>query len=170
MKQFYAPVILLALILTFAACGKDEDSADPSGQTNQYSKAGTFKLYMNDSLIRDGNTDEVGMAQGLDGQYVNTVTLNNGTILTMMLSGFSKTIGEDIVLNDGGDDEAIVTIGGWDIFRDDREEMYFSQSGTISRTSATRISFEGLCTEMLNSNDTIKFSGYYESESFQMIN
>lgn len=157
---------LLLISLSFIAC-ETEDNDD--GTSGAESKTGTYQLYMNDSLISEGSVDEVGMVQGLDKSYQNIVSMNRGTIMSFMISGFSYTVGEEVTLNDDSDDEAVILFNAWDILHTDREEVFFSQSGTLTRTSSSKISFEGVCYEMYDSATPITFRGYYESDAFKQI-
>ncbi len=169
MRKIFALLFVSGLTLSFIACTTDDDQDIIKDITNTETYNGTYELFINDSLISDGAIDEVGMTQWTDHPYKNIVSLDRGTILQLLISGFSYTVGEQTTLNDDSDDEPTITFGGWDILYKDREEFYFSTGGTLTRTSDSRITFEGTCSEMLNSNDIVSFRGYYESEAFKEI-
>lgn len=179
MKIIYSLLVFFSLSLMFASCEPvDEDTTNETGDNNETEtpgsgeadeESGTFQLFFNDSLIREGSTDKVGMITGLSTSYMNKVSLDNGTILQMILSGFSYSTGKEVILNGGGDDDAMISFMGWDLHYKDVEEMYFSISGTMTRTSSSKISFEGRCVELFHPLDTVDFRGYYESEAFKQI-
>ena len=183
MKRHFLLLSLFSLLMVCVSCEPGEDAGkditdttaddttgDTSGTDNETDEeSGTYQLYMNDSLISEGTIAKVGIVEGLDRAYLNQVAMSQGAVFNIYLFGFSYTVGETVVIDNESDNAAQVVIDGWDIFLTDREEMYFSKSGSLTRTSARRIIFSGVCAEAYSPSDSISFHGYCESKAFEKI-
>jgi len=161
-KKLLAIAILAISTSLFSSCETNESSI----LDKEPELGGKYQLYMDDELVAEGSTEEVGMVQGTDGVYYNTVTIAKGTEFSIMLTGFSKTVGETI--DEVESDPGVVVMGYSLLKTDNSEEMYFSEDGTIVRESKSKMTFSGTCKEMLGT-DSHTFSGFIESDAFKII-
>lgn len=151
---FTLAIFVSALSVMFTSCDKDvTDGTDTFG--------GSYELTMDGDKIAEGDTEEVGMLG-------NATSVSKGEDFAILLANVPETVGGTTQLDDqqtGG----LVTIMGKNLLLDDSsDEMYFSISGTIKRVSASKITFEGTCSE-LGSDTTHTFSGSMESNAFKLI-
>jgi len=171
MKSIYTLLTIASLSLLFSAC--DTDPEDLGYDSNTYDA--TFELYMDGNFIQSGTIEDVGMILTSPGQWANIVTVDKDSTIGFIISGIPLNVGDEAHLSiesddNSDDDEAAVLINGWNLLTAmDRDEYYFSESGTVTRTSSTKISFQGICVEIQNPDDNISFSGYVESEAFKNI-
>lgn len=151
---FTIAIFVSALSVMFTSCDKDV----PDGP-DQY--GGSYELTMDGDKIAEGDTEEVGMLG-------NAASVSKGEGFAILLANVPETVGGTTQLDDqqtGG----LVTIMGKNLLLDDSsEELYFSVSGTIKRVSASKITFEGTCTNF-GSSTSHTFSGSMESKAFKLI-
>ncbi|MDA3818173.1 MAG: hypothetical protein PF486_12400 [Prolixibacteraceae bacterium] len=167
--------IFLAVFTT--SCDPDESSTneilDEFGNViengdgeNPDQLSGSYEVYINESVVAEGTTEEVGLVQNDLGSYYTTVTLSEGRNLTILVSGFSRETG-GVTEIEGTD--VSVTIGGFDILKTDGiEEFIIAEEGTVKRDSKEKISFEGTCKDIIGT-EIMSLSGYIESEAFKVI-
>jgi hypothetical protein len=141
--------------LVFCSCQKDDDTITP----DQDILTGNFEVYMDGSLFSEGTNVEVGRIQDDQGVYVNTVTIGDSDI-GITVTGFPKTIG-DVTTMEANSDPGISIMFG--------EDYYGTISGTFTRTSASRITFDGTCTKLLETQE-YTITGFVESEAWEIIN
>nr|NQU91418.1 hypothetical protein [Bacteroidota bacterium] len=154
-KTFLAIAVLLGVLsVTITSCKKDDDdNPNPPGTS------GTYQLYMDNNLITEGTTDEVGMV-------ANAVTLSEGETISLLLSSVPLTVGETIDI-DGSN--CTVSITGKNLLLSDgSDELYFSIDGSMTRVSDSKISFEGNCSALMGTS-THTFNGYVESDVYKVI-
>lgn len=154
---FKTAIILSALVLILGSCSKKSDeNTRPPAQL-----AGKFKLVLNDVVVADESTNEVGM-------YEDIVTVGRDENLGIIIAKVPTTVGG--VTNIGDDaNSGSVSISGMNILNSDGvTEVYISISGTITRDSETKVSFQGTCGQ-LGSPTVINLSGYAESDAFKTI-
>ncbi|MCF8362747.1 MAG: hypothetical protein K9G70_09020, partial [Prolixibacteraceae bacterium] len=91
--------------------------------------SGAYKVYINESVVAEGTTEEVGLVQDNLGSYYTTVTLSEGRNLTILVSGFSRETG-GVTEIEGTD--VSVSIGGFNILKtDETEEFIIAEEGTV---------------------------------------
>lgn len=160
-------ILIMALSLSVLACEKDDDdNIVPTGtQTEQLS--GTYKLFMDGNLVAEGSTKEVGMIKNNEQNYSNVISMANGEAVSILVNGFSLETGQTVNISEGSGPGITIT-GKNLLLTDSSDEMYFAKSGSLTRTSGSKISFEGTCSVIM-SQDTHTFSGYVESEAYKEI-
>lgn len=154
---FKMTLILSALVLILGSCSKkNDDNPTTPAQLN-----GKFKLEINNVLITEETTEDVGMLGDL-------ITMGNDAGLALIIVKVPRTVGAVTNIGDG-DEDGSVSISGENLLNTDGSaEVYFSVSGTITRVSATKVSFEGTCNSF-GTAGVYSFSGYAESEAFKII-
>ena len=148
--------ILVSLFsLTFTSCSSDNDTnSSPEVET------GSYEIYLDGVLFLEGTNAEVGLIKDDQGNYVNTVTIGTGTEVVIAVSGFPTIIGDVSNMVDDGDP-------GVNILTE--QNLYDTRSGTLTRTSASKISFDGTCADWPNLQ-SYSITGYIESEAWKVIN
>jgi len=159
--------ILMVLSLSVLACEKEDNDTVTPSSTQPEQISGTYKLYMDGNLVAEGSTTEVGMVQNLQQEYTNSVTMSKGEEVSLLLNGFSLVSGQEVTIDDNGG-PGLTIMGKNLVLSDDSDEMYFAKSGTITRTSGSKISFEGSCNNITSTN-THTFNGYIDSEAYEQI-
>lgn len=164
---FFKLSLIVALSLSVLACEKDDDdNGIPTGtQTEQLS--GTYKLYMDGNLVSEGSTNEVGMIQNNEQAFANTISMSKGEAVSLLINGFSLVSGQEVTITEGSGPGLSIT-GKNLLLTDSSDELYFAKTGTLTRTSGSKISFEGTCKGLM-SQDSHTFSGYVESEAYKAI-
>ncbi len=156
-------IFLGTLSVMLTSCVKDILDVD-----DQW--GGTYELYMDGELIIEGSTEQVGMMGYL-------ASVSNGDEFGLLVANVPGSKGDVTQIDDEDDDEGgLVTITGVNLLMDDSsDEMYMSISGTITRESSSKITFEGTCAsfdEMFSSLEepvTHTFSGTLESNAFKLM-
>lgn len=154
MKKTLFTFTVLAIIFgaIAASCSKDEDP-DPEVMSGEYS------IVIDGELSKQGTTTEVGRIKDDQGDYVNTVTIGTTGEISIVVSGFPKTIGSIVNMDESGDPGVNIVAG---------QDYFGTVSGTITRTSADRISFTGKCSKLLGTEE-YDISGFVESELWEVI-
>ncbi len=165
MKSIYTLLTIVSISLLFSAC----DTTDPEDLLyDDTTYTATCEVYMNDQLVKKSTTEEVGMMQTLPSVWANMVTVGTDSTFSVIIAGIPRTVGDVVTITD--EDDYSIIIDGWNLVNsDNKDEYYFSETGSITRTSSTKISFEGTCVELTNLDDSISFSGFVESEAFKNI-
>jgi len=149
---FKIAILLSAFAITGISCSKDEKtSPEPELVT------GKFEIYIDGSLFSEANTADVGYIQDNEQNYENTVTIGNDDI-SIIVSQFPRLIGGVVSMDTDSDPGVLIT----------STEMYGAVSGTLTRESGSRISFEGKCKKLTESQE-YTISGYVESEAWKVI-
>jgi hypothetical protein len=157
MKKSIALIAILVSIfsLTLTSCSSDDDS--PSGSETL---KGKYEIYIDGALYKEGTNAEVGLIKDADGNYVNTITIGTGADVGIVVSGFPFTVGDVTTMDSDGDPGINITSG---------QDLYSTISGTLTRTSASKISFDGTCTQLLGMQ-AYTITGYVESTAWDVIN
>ncbi len=151
-----ATTILMTLSLVFISCEKDKPVTNP-----EEDQTGKYQIYIDGSILVEGTTIASGAIQDADGNWVNTVTIgDDAKSLSIVVSQFSRTIGSTVTMDTDGDPGVVFT---------SKTDLYSTSSGTLTRESDSKISFEGTCTEFMSQTQhTIK--GYIESNAYKLVN
>lgn len=151
-KTIFTFAILLSIFsVIVSSCSKDDSTTPETPET------GKFEIYIDGNLYSEGNTADVGYIQDNQQNYVNTVTIGNDDI-SIVVSQFPRSIGDVVAMDPDSDPGVIIT----------STEMYLTVSGTLTRESGSKISFEGKCTKLMETQEyTIR--GYVESEAWKII-
>jgi len=153
-KIFTIAILLSLFIIALSSCKKD-DNESPSNTDG----GAEYKLEMNGNIVAEGtSTNQVMM-------YGTTVNMGGtGSELVVTITNVPAAIGGtiDIDQSSGSNgDQCQVTISGNDLIKDGENEIYWGISGTVTRTSETKISFTGVCKEDASAtitHDTIPVS------------
>ena len=151
-------VLLSVFSLALTSCGSDDD--DDVTTSGPEVETGSYEIYIDGTLYYEGTNAPVGLTQDGPGNYVNTVTIGNGTDIAIVVSGFSRTVGGASDMDDTSG------IGGVNIVSG--QELFNSRTGTLTRTSMSRISFDGTCTDS-SFTQTHTITGYIESAAYEII-
>ncbi|MCF8366787.1 MAG: hypothetical protein K9H16_13450 [Bacteroidales bacterium] len=147
-------MLFMAVSMLSTACKKDEVT-----NPNPTTYSGTYQLYMDGNKVAEGTTEEVGLV-------TNLISIANGDAISLLISGVPVTIGESVNINNSSFSVSI--LGQNLLLSDGSDEGYFAIDGTITRTSSTKVSFQGNCSELFSST-TYSFSGFAESEAYKNI-
>lgn len=150
---FTIAVILSALTLVLSSCSNDDDN-------DITTLDGKYKLTLDGKTVADGTTEEVGMVG-------NAISLSLGDDFGFIVSGVPESVGGEAQIGEQGSGVS-VSITGKNLLKNGEDELYFSISGTVKRTSASKITFEGSCSE-LGSTTVHTFSGSAESNAYKII-
>jgi len=145
-------ILLSAFAIMATSCGKD-DAEIPT------QLGGEYKVSMDGATVVSSKTEEVGMLG-------NTITLSSGEQFSIIIAGVPESVGN--VAQIGDDTGTSVIISGKNLLGNGEDEMYFSISGTVKRNSASKISFEGTCSD-IGGTIVHTFSGTGESDAFKII-
>ncbi len=144
-------IILMATALTFSSCDKDDKDDPVLDNLN-----GKYEIYINGELYDKGENVLIGLMQDTNQSWTNNVTF--GTKIVTAVNQFPETVGSTIDMGTNGDPG--LTIAGSDV--------YYTISGKLKRESKTKVSFEGVCTKMLDPKEyTIK--GFVKAEALEKV-
>jgi hypothetical protein len=121
---------------------------------------GKYTLVLDGSTVASGETEEVGMIG-------NAISLSKGEDFGFIVSGVPETVGGEAEIGGMGSG-ASVSITGKNLLGNGEDELYFSISGTVKRTSASKITFEGTCSDLIGTT-VYSFSGTAESDAYKII-
>tara|TARA_R110002049_G_scaffold67299_2_gene174830 strand:- start:77 stop:550 length:474 start_codon:yes stop_codon:yes gene_type:complete len=154
-KSIVLFVILISVFsLTFNSCSSDDDeSNDPQVAT------GSFEIYLDGVLFKQGTNAEVGLIKDNQGNYVNTVTIGMGSETGIVVSGFPTTISDVTTMDNDSDPGVNINVGS---------DYYGTISGTMTRTSASKISFDGTCTKLMEAQ-VYTITGFVQSTAWEVI-
>lgn len=157
MKKSILNFAILLSIFSMALISCSKDDKDSSGEPG-----GKYSINMNGKVVASGTTAEVGFLQ-------NLATIGEGEDISLLVASVPLTVGATYQF-DASNSSGTVTIMGKNLLLNDSStEMYFSISGSVKRESATKISFQGVCSEM-GSSVSHSFSGSIESDAYKLIN
>lgn len=157
MEAFLKTLVIASLLLVILLLGSCSDDDD-----RQNSIVGKYELYLDGNLCAEGTTSEVGIID-------NTISLSKGEVITILLVGIPQTVGESIQTSGYATQGSVSITGKNLLLNDNSTELYMSVSGTVTRESGSKISFEGICSTPGNSNVTHTFSGSLESDAYKVI-
>lgn len=143
-----------ALSLMLTSCVKDilPDEDDWGG---------TYELMIDGEVVKSGSTEQVGLLG-------NLASVSEGDDFGLLVANVPGTKG-GVTNIDDSDESGLVTITGRDLLKDDgSDELYLSMSGSITRASSSKITFEGTITS-LDDVSSHTFSGTLESNAFKLI-
>lgn len=153
-KSIYTIAILLSIFsVVLTSCNKDDD--DILSQLG-----GEYHLVMDGNTVADGETEEIGMIG-------NAVSVSVGEDLGILVSGVPESVG-DVAQLGGTATACSVAITGKNILDSGTSEIYLSISGTVKRTSASKITFEGTCSD-ISGTEVHTFSGFVESDAYKVL-
>lgn len=152
-RSIFTIAILLSVVsLVFTSCSDSDDGIATLD--------GKYKLTIDGTTVAEGTTEEVGMIG-------NAISLSLGDDFGFIVSGVPETVGGEAEIGAQGSGTS-VTITGKNMLRTGEDELYFSISGTVKRTSGSKITFEGTCSE-LGGTEVHTFSGTAESDAYKII-
>jgi len=153
-KSIFTIAILLSIFsVVLTSCGKDDVE-------EKASLKGKYSLIMDGKKVASGETAEVGMVG-------NAISISLGEDFGILISGVPESVGGEAQIGGNGS-ETSVSITGKNLLKNGTDELYFSISGTVKRTSGSKITFEGSCSE-LGSSTVHTFSGTAESDIYKII-
>lgn len=152
-KSIFKIAILLSVFAVLVtACGEDDI---PEQELD-----GTYTVKMDGKTIASGTTIEVGWLETL-------ASMSEGEDFTVLVASVPEETG-GVYTFDSSNATGTVTIMGKNLLlTDGSDELYFSASGSVTRVSTTKISFEGTCSAMMSS-EIHTFSGTLESDVFKI--
>ncbi len=158
---FTIAILLSIFTVALSSCKKDEDNSPTTTEVS-----GNYKLLMNGNVVAEGtSTTKVMM---LD----NMVNLGGtGSELVVTITNVPVSIGGTIEIkaSSGSDGKNCqVTFSGTNLLQNGADEIYWGVSGTVTRTSATKISFDGICKEDASGTITHTFNGSVESDAYKV--
>lgn len=154
MKKSIIKVVMLlsAFAILATSCGKDD--------VPEQELDGSYTVKMDGKTIATGTTIEVGWLETL-------ASMSKGEDFTVLVASVPEETG-GVYTFDSSNATGTVTIMGKNLLlTDGSDELYFSASGSVTRVSTTKISFEGTCSAMLSS-EIHTFSGTLESDVFKI--
>lgn len=136
-----------------SSCSKDSEEIT----TTEYS--GTYTLTMDNIKVAEGTTIGVGMMG-------NNISLSEGEDFGIALFAVPTVVGETFTIDDNNNSP--VTITGKNLLLSDSSvEYYLSLSGSITRVSGSKYSFQGLCADLSGTEHS--FNGEIESNVFKLV-
>ena len=150
--KFLTILVLVVTSLSFTSCGKDDDDNPAAVLT------GNFTVSLDGVLFIEGTNADVGLIQDNDKTYQTLVTIGN-TEVSIVVTGFPRKIGDVITMDTNGDPGIMITSG---------QDLYTTKSGTLTRTSASKISFNGKCKKLLDAQE-YTITGSAESDAWKVI-
>ncbi|WP_347840663.1 hypothetical protein [uncultured Draconibacterium sp.] len=149
---FTIAIILSVMSLVFTSCSDNDDEVPTLD--------GKYSLVLDGKTVASGETEEVGMVG-------NAISLSKGEDFGFIISGVPEAVGAEAAIGANGSGVS-VSITGKNLLGNGADELYFSVSGTVKRTSASKVTFEGTCSE-LGSTTVHTFSGSAESDAYKVI-
>jgi hypothetical protein len=150
---FRIAILLSAFAIMATSCGKDEEDLPVIHE-------GKYKVILDGKTVADGKTEEVGMVG-------NAISISLGESFSVLIAGVPVSVGGEAQIGEDNSD-ASVSILGKNLLKNGEDELYFSITGTIKRSTASKITFEGTCSEM-GGTTIYTFSGSAESDIFKII-
>ena len=151
-KSIFTIAILLSIFsVVFTSCNKDDDDPVVDDLT------GRFEFKIDGVMSKSGTSAEIGFLPNEQGNYEDLITIGNDEI-SIVVSGIPRTTGGTVNI-DGGDPGISIVVG---------QDLYTTVSGTLTRTSASKISFNGKCAKLLESQE-YTITGYVDSDAWKVI-
>ena len=154
-KTIFKIMFLLSVITVItASCDKNEVS-DPTKADGKYT------LIMDGKTIASGTTLEVGWLE-------TAATMSEGDNFSIIVASIPGETGKTYSFDNSSSSGTVTIMGKNILLTNGSDEMYFSQSGSVTRVSKTKVSFEGKCSAMM-STEIHTFSGTMESDVFKVV-
>lgn len=150
---FLLAILFVIFSVTLNSCSKDKDD-DPITLEADY------LLKLDGNTVATGTTEEVGMVG-------NAISFSLGEDFGVLITGVPTSTGGVATIGDASS-ACSLSITGTNLLENGTDELYFSISGTVTRTSGSKISFEGTCTDF-TSSVVHTFSGTVESDVYKVI-
>lgn len=151
--KFLTVLVIVVTSFSITSCDKNNDD-----DTGPELLTGNYKVSLDGMLLKEGTNADVGLIQDNDKTYQNFVTIGD-TEISIVVTGFPRTIGDEFTMDTDSDPGIILTAG---------QDYYSTISGTLTRTSASKISFNGKCVNLLGTQE-YTISGYMESDAWKVI-
>lgn len=153
-KLFLTTFVLMSLSLSFTSCEEEDAVKEPTVD----SLKGSYQLFVDGTILKEGTVAFAGALQDADENWINSVTIGSNDI-SILISQFPVAIGATVSMDSDGDPGVTFTYNS---------DVYSSVSGTLTRESGSKISFDGMCKELMSSEEHT-LSGFVESESYKII-
>ncbi len=153
-------LVLVATSFTFTSCNKDDDNDD----TTIIGLTGNYQIYLDGALFKEETNLLAGLGQDDQGNFINTVAVGTGTAQTTAVVGvigFPRTVGDVVTMDSNLTHGVTIAADGVN---------YGTISGTLTRTSTSKISFDGRCTSFTIPPQEYDITGYVESDAIRIIN
>jgi hypothetical protein len=148
-------LVFITLSMVSISCEKDNP-----GTGTEIDLTGTYEVYIDGSVVVEGTTLASGSAQNADGVWINTVTMGDeAKSMNIVVGQFPRTVGETVTMDTDSDPGVIFT---------HQSVMYSTISGTLTRETASKISFSGSCVELMTQEEH-SVKGFVESDSYKQI-
>ncbi|MDA3911335.1 MAG: hypothetical protein PF448_08270 [Bacteroidales bacterium] len=163
-KSFFAIAILLSLFtVVTSSCNNNNNNNSATGTKDN---SGTYQLVMDGNIVAEGTSSQKVLMSA------NTVNLGGaGSDFVITITNVPVTIGADITISESSGengDRCQLTISGNNLLDNGADEMYWGKSGTVTRTSASKISFQGIVKADASATITHTFSGNIESDAYKV--
>lgn len=148
-------LVFITLCMVSTSCEKD--SLDTGTKVDL---TGTYEVYIDGSVVVEGETQASGSAQNADGVWINTITMGDeAKSMNIVVGQFPRNVGETVTMDIDSDPGVIFT---------HQSVMYSTISGTLTRETASKISFNGSCVELMTQEEH-SIKGFVKSDSFKQI-
>lgn len=159
-KSIFTIAILLSLFsVVLSSCNKDDNDDDNSSPLNSDASA-TYKLEMDGNIVAEGTATKSVIFYA--GELQMKASIDN---IVITMDKVPESIGGENSVE--GTDGSQIQIGGKNLLESGEDESYYAFTGAVTRTSETKISFEGTCAVMPSAEEHT-FSGYVESDAFKV--
>ncbi len=157
MKTLSKLFLALMIISAMFGCNKDEDEVNP--ELAGLGKAKCF-IQVNGKTVIDATSNHAGRDESEgDGRNIAVINLNNDGA-SFSISGIPVKVGSSVEID--GFDVGLLTSK---IKVDGQKQTLYSETGTITRTSADKVSFNGLTKDKKHT-----ITGYVQSDMIKQIN
>lgn len=167
-KTFFSIAILVSLFsLVLISCNDDKKNSDKKNSaTVTTDPEGTYQLVMDGNIVAEGTSTQKVM------MFDNTINLGGaGSDFVITITNVPETIGGNIAIDlssCSNGDRCQLTMSAKNMLGSGADESYWGKSGTVTRTSASKISFEVTCKTDASKSVLYTFSGYVESDVFKV--
>jgi hypothetical protein len=162
-------ISFLVAIALFPSC----NNADSSSGTTKTTKtkgttiqSGTYKLVLDGNIVAEGTSTEKVL------MFDNTINMGGASSdFVITITNVPETIGDNIAidLSSGTNgDGCQLSISANNMLESGADESYWGKSGTVTRTSASKISFEVTCQTDASGTVLYTFNGNIESDAFKV--
>lgn len=158
-KSIFKIVLLFSLFsLVLNSCSKDDDSS--LGSSDQ---SGTYQIIMDENVVAEGTSTKMVLL------YENTLNLGgSGSDFGITITKVPENIDVSADINLSSSANCQLTMSAVNMLGSGEDETYWALTGTVTRTSATEISFEATCQIDATGEVQYTFSGTVESEAFKV--
>ncbi len=167
MKNWKLMIMAIILPIAFMSCGSDDDNTPsgpgvPGGDSDI--ETATYELYIDGTKVKSGTTKEIGMLPGEGGVFTDPITVSEGDEISILISGVPADGATSVI--EGSMTTVVIT--GNIINNSESENTLMAISGTIKRSSSSKIEFEGKATKF-PSMTTHSFTGFVKSDAFKKL-